>query len=125
MPEKLIQYFEGHLSELANKYYVPSEEFAASEYLKYQDVLVVCIPEVTKQTIKALVVETAELKRQDSVQYESIEYLRSTNQELQGQIKELRSNFGSLKSELAVSKKEQEDLIAGLLDAFKEIKNMK
>ena len=107
MPEKLVQFFEGHLSELANKYYVPSEEFAGAEYLKYQDVLTVCVPERIKETIKTLAIETAELKKQDATQYESIEYLRNVNKaqqtamsEMMTQMKEIVKKVDDLQKEV-------------------------
>jgi len=87
MPEKLVQYFEGHLSELANKYYIPSEDFASAEYLKAMDVLTCCTPERVQATIQTLKIETAELKKQDATQYESIEWLRDNNTKLQERLK--------------------------------------
>ena len=84
MPDKLVQFFLGHLTELGKTYYIPSEEYAAAEYLKFQDVLTVCTNEKTKTKINSLekktvelVEVTTELKADKQDQRDSIEYLRS------------------------------------------------
>jgi len=93
LPEKLVQALVGHNGYLDSSYLRITPEYAAAEYLKVQDVLTCCVPETVKETIKSLVIETAALKKQDGVQYESIEYLRSVNTAQQDAIKDMQARI--------------------------------
>ena len=96
LPEKLVQALVGHNGYLDGSYLRITPEYAACEYLKVMDVLTCCIPERVKESIKTLTIETAQLKKQDETQYESIEYLRSVNQQQQKQISAMMQNLTRL-----------------------------
>ena len=98
MPEKLVLFFVGHLTDLGGKYYIPTEEYAAAEYLKVQ-CLLCCRTEADKTEIASLkhttVIlqkDTAESKQDKQEQRESIEYLRETNKALAVRWRQCRNN---------------------------------
>lgn len=96
----LAEHLSGHMGYLDQSYRQVSPEFAAAEYKKLDEVLTVCVPEAVKQEIKSLKDTTASLKKQDTLQGESIEYLRSVNERLQAEITEIRKDQATLKDEI-------------------------
>lgn len=108
MPEKLVQYFIGHLSELENKYYVPTIEHASAQYLKYQDSLSCCTDERTKAKINGLAIRTEELetiveevKEDKKEQRESIEYLRAMHKKDQENIAIMQKAIEGISAQVA------------------------
>lgn len=100
LPEKLVQALVGHNGYLDGSYLRITPEYAACEYLKVMDVLTCCIPERVKESIKTLTIETAELKKQDATQYESIEYLRNVNKAQSDALKAQQAQLNELQTKL-------------------------
>lgn len=117
MPEKLVAYFVGHLTDLGNKYYIPTEEFAGAEYLKVEDLLTCCIPEKAKAAIKTLEIKAASLEKQDAIQYESIEYLREVNKKNEARLDSMQETVDALIAHIKGTKEYKSDTIVRGLES--------
>lgn len=96
LPEKLVQYLVGHSGYLDGSYMRITPEYAAAEFLKVQDCLTCCVPETVKATIRDLTRTTVNLQKQDGIQLESIEYLRSVNKQMAARLDTLQETVNAL-----------------------------